>query len=1122
MLLTILCPVSVLAQTWSGVVVDEATGQPLADALLFIANSERGTYTNTDGRFTLSLEGFSGESEVVVSFVGYATQIFQIQGQMPSLIELRAMSTQMDDVLIEGQKSNKRNGWIKQFEQALFGSKKNRMTWYNPGSVLFWEEDDTLVARSTDLLILQNQYLGYDIRFFLEKFRLAPDQSLVLNGKVFFQDLPNPTGSQERRRQRMYEASKAYFFTRLMRQELPDTYALGLSVLDDQGRIQSVDPIEHADLDIRSGQVSDTLWLAEKALTVQDLTHWTARTIRGPGEEATAYLRSRSGYILFDKAGRITNGRELEEYGFWTDQRLTEQVPGSFAFTPRITDTIAMSTARNLSASLSENYQERVYLQTNKSYYSLRDTLWFQAFLAEAQNLTPSTHSKVVHVQLIHAADTLVDSLDLHADISLSGHFVLDRLPGAGSYRLRAFTRYQRNNGDSLLYERPVWIYDYSNSDLGLADFFSPTNPETEIPKPMLQFFPEGGHLIDDIPGTVAFELTDSLGNPLDFQCIIRNREGQYITRFDPVYQGMGVFRITPEEEQSYVAQIKVGQHQFSFPLPAVLADGLTFSASNLDTELAFEVKATNSRQLEGAFLAGRFRGGLFYLQEDLSDHSLIRLSKKECPPGLLQFTLFDQDGNPVAERLLYNEYVPGDSLSIKSERPLYGFRQKVNLEIALPDTMGSRSARLAVSVTDATLAPQQTDRRNIQAEWWLQADLDRPVPGAGLLLAEMQPAERYQLDLALLVRGWRKYQLKDSIQIPVNLYEPEIGPGIVGRTTRNNKKQSNVPADILLTKLSKPFWASWITTDSAGHFQLLNLPFLRPTHLMLQAQRHKETRDEPTEEFAIDGNTNLQIRLQTMQGPSAARKESLYARLPAVRPRIAGEQPAFERRRALADSMYAQDLSYELSEVIIETRRAPDPRLYSVFDLEEMDWIPQRVPLRTVLGMLKPGNVYKRDLVTGELTYRVFNITAGEHVYVPMFFFINGFRSHYSQFEALTTDVVRFIGIHENTITVYLRPGGSRVGDSDTHVSRWFHPGYHSPRQFYSPLYSQKNPNSSRPDLRTAIYWAGDLIPDEEGKLHLAFFTADTPSRYQIHIEGHDGMGRLYNQTRWIAVQRE
>ena len=202
----------------------------------------------------------------------------------------------------------------------------------------------------------------------------------------------------------MYEASKAYFFSTLMNGTLSDTYAMGLSVLDDQGRILSVSTIDRADLDIRTGRMSDTLWLADKALTVQDLTHWTARTFRGPGEEATAYLRSRSGYILFDKAGRITNGRELEEYGFWTEQRLTEQVPGNFAFTPRITNTIATSTARNWSASLSENYQERVYIQPNKSYYSLRDTLWFQVFLAEAQNLTPSTHSEVVHVQLIHAA----------------------------------------------------------------------------------------------------------------------------------------------------------------------------------------------------------------------------------------------------------------------------------------------------------------------------------------------------------------------------------------------------------------------------------------------------------------------------------------------------------------------------------------------------------------------------------------------------------------------------------------------------------------------------------------------------------------------------------------------
>jgi hypothetical protein len=1123
MLLTVICPVSILAQTWSGVVVEEATGQPLADALLFVANSERGTYTDADGRFTLSLEGFAEESEVVVSFVGYATQIIKIQGPLPSLIELRAISTQMDDVLIQGQKSNKRKGWIQQFERALFGSKKNRMTWYNPESILFWEEGDTLVARSTNLLVLQNQYLGYDIRFLLETFRLAPDQSLILNGKVFFQDLPETTGSQKRRRQRMYEASKAYFFSRLMNGTLPDTYAMGLSVLDDQGRILSVSPIDRTDLDIRTGQFSDTLWLAGKALTVQDLTHWTARTFRGPGKEATAYLRSRSGYILFDKASRITNGRELEEYGYWTEQRLAEQVPGNFAFTPRITDTTATSTARNWSASLSENYQERVYIQPNKSYYSLRDTLWFQVFLAEAQNLTPSTHSKVVHVQLIHAADTLADSLDLHKDIGLSGHFDLQKLPGPGVYRLRAFTNYQRNSGDSLLYERPVWVFDYSRPELGLPDTTFQTFNVASPARPLLQFFPEGGPLIAGMPATVAFELTDSLGNPLSFRGVVVDQAEQPVTSFEPVHLGMGVFRFTPQADQLYEVRLQLPGRTFSYPLPAILSEGLTLSASNLDTELALEVKATRQDQIAGAFLIGRARGQLFYLENDLTALPQIRLPKTECPPGLLQFILFDRAGNPTAERLLYNDHLGHDTLTVQTGSSIYGFRQKVNLSISLPDTLGSSASRLAVSVTDAVLAPQQTDGKSIQSEWLLQANLDCPVPQAGLIIDRMQSSDRYLIDLALLVRGWRRFTDPDSLSDPMTSgsYLVEVGPGINGVTQKPNKKQSAVKSDILVTTVSEPFWATWITSDSSGHFSLPNLPFQAPTHLMLQAQRHNEKQGDPAEEFTIDGNTNLQIRIQEDRGPTLLAAESLYARLPQKRPPIAGELPAYEQRRATADSMFAQELSYELSEVTIKAQRAPDPRLYDVFNLEELDWVPEQVPARQVLNTLKPGNVYKRDMLTGEFGYRVLDVLSGDYIYIPVVFFINGFRSTYASFESLTTDVISFIGIQENIITIYTRPGGSRLDQPEPNRARWFFPGYHYPRAFYSPAYPVNQEPSTTPDLRTAIYWQGDLTADEQGQINLHFYTADTPGRYQIHIEGHDGSGRLYNQTRWITVSR-
>ncbi|MEE1141552.1 MAG: hypothetical protein UHP25_09255, partial [Prevotella sp.] len=61
--------------------------------------------------------------------------------------------------------------------------------------------------------------------------------------------------------------------------------------------------------------------------------------------------------------------------------------------------------------------QERIYLQTDRSYYMAGDTVWFRAHLLDAVTRVPVSRSRYVYVELHdQQADTLMQRVMLRCD----------------------------------------------------------------------------------------------------------------------------------------------------------------------------------------------------------------------------------------------------------------------------------------------------------------------------------------------------------------------------------------------------------------------------------------------------------------------------------------------------------------------------------------------------------------------------------------------------------------------------------------------------------------------------------------------------------------------------------
>ena len=102
---------------------------------------------------------------------------------------------------------------------------------------------------------------------------------------------------------------------------------------------------------------------------------------------------------------------------------------------------------------------ERMYVQTDKQVYLAGENLWTKLYVTK-QNGAISTFSKVAYLELI--GDTIPyvqQKIDIYDGVADSRIHLPVNLP-TGHYRLVAYTRSMRNEGEQVFFDKPVTIYN--------------------------------------------------------------------------------------------------------------------------------------------------------------------------------------------------------------------------------------------------------------------------------------------------------------------------------------------------------------------------------------------------------------------------------------------------------------------------------------------------------------------------------------------------------------------------------------------------------------------------------------------------------------------------------------
>jgi hypothetical protein len=108
---------------------------------------------------------------------------------------------------------------------------------------------------------------------------------------------------------------------------------------------------------------------------------------------------------------------------------------------------------------------EKVFLQTDKPYYSSGDTIWMKAYVLDAA-LNYSKQSGLLYTELIDDTGKVIIRQSMPVKLGISfGQMALDAATvPEGGYTLRAYTNWMQNQGEQSFFTKQVYIGNAGNN----------------------------------------------------------------------------------------------------------------------------------------------------------------------------------------------------------------------------------------------------------------------------------------------------------------------------------------------------------------------------------------------------------------------------------------------------------------------------------------------------------------------------------------------------------------------------------------------------------------------------------------------------------------------------------
>ena len=514
-------------------------------------------------------------------------------------------------------------------------------------------------------------------------------------------------------------------------------------------------------------------------------------------------------------------------------------VCGLFAMTARAENPpakVIFEQYMNQAQTFADNYpREKAYLHFDNTSYYVGDTIWFKAYVTLAEKQVFSSISRPLYVELVDQAGHVTDKQIIKLSQGEgSGQFVLPQSMLSGYYEVRAYTRWMLAFSDPQYFSRTLPIYQLSHSDQlerSISTYeLSPSmekRPEETREKLSLRFFPEGGQLVEGVTSQVAFKAESKNEGNIQLSGTLYTKEGQEITSFETLHDGMGAFEYTPSALPA-IAKVNFQGKQYEFTLPKALPSGYILKVDNNAGAISVTVScnAATPQDTLAVFISHQGRPHAYQLIHcQANEPQQFTVLSRKLPAGVLQISLLNRAGNTLCDRFVFASPRAPLQISPKGLKEIYAPYAPMRCELQLNNAIGEpMPGKLSVSIRDAVRSDYMEYDNNIFTDLLLTSDLKGYIHQPGYYFTESSLRKQKELDILLMVHGWRKYDMTQQIGIspftPLQLPESQLVLYGQVKSTILKNKLKDIALSVMVKRDAEIITGQTVT-DENGHFSI-------------------------------------------------------------------------------------------------------------------------------------------------------------------------------------------------------------------------------------------------------------------------------------------------------------
>lgn len=752
--------------------------------------------------------------------------------------------------------------------------------------------------------------------------------------------------------------------------------------------------------------------------------------------------------------------------------------------------------------------QEKIYAHLDKNLYLAGEILWFKIYNVDASLHKPLDISKVVYVEILDQDHNAV----LQTKLSLKdgtghGSLVLPQTLNSGNYFFRAYTNWMKNFDADFFFEKNISIINSLKSQL--------VNSKNVSAAYDVQFFPEGGNLVEGIESVVGVRTVNQYGIGDGFKGIVLNQSNDTISHFESLKFGIGSFSFHPQPNNQYRAMIQLADGNiFTKELPKVYGQGYVLHlAKKGGAKLQLKIKTSSNFNNQTVYL-------LVHTRQQLVESRSLTISSNEAEflideeklgDGISHFTLFDSNKNPVCERLFFKRPTQQLLINAVSDLTQYESRRKVTIDIDTKTESGNQqAANMSLSVYRFDSAFYSSEQ-NIISYLWLSSDLKGNVESPGYYFENIGEEADKALDNLMLTHGWRRFNWQSVLQTKnfAFSYIPEYEGHIVAGTVIN--AATGQPAKNVHSFLSVPdsnfhFYNGLSDDNGNVHFYTKN--FFGEHEIVAQAGARERAYRINIKSPFFEKYSSRSLPAFSLADFSGATIQAISTNMQVQNIYVGDKQNKISPLPPDTTAFFTSSRIYRLDDYVRFPTMEEVLREY----VQEVAVIKQHNKLFLEVGRRDADGIVYR--------YEPLVLIDG----VPLFddpnkvFSFDPLRVKELQImnKRYFLGAATFEGIL-NFKTYLGRPEGLSPDPNATVLD---YEALQQQREFFTPVYETQNQVNSRlPDFRSLLHWEPSVKTNQQGKQQISFYTSDLAGKYMVMIEGLSVDGRAGTKTFSINV---